>query len=192
ALRDAADWLGQPLNRSDRVAQSVSKTRSTSTFRTLDDAIAITERGLKMRATRRDSYHDRSGNEHFVVARFDGGADKKEFRPFSQNGSGWIVKDPPGKLPLFRVPELIARPGELVLNVEGEKCACELATLGLLVTTSAHGAKSAHKTDWQPLAGRKVVILPDNDADGRAYGQTVAQILSRLSPPAAVQIVELP
>ena len=62
----------------------------------------------------------------------------------------------------------------------------------LLVTTSAHGAKSAHKTDWQPLAGREVVILPDNDAEGRVYAQTVAGILTRLSPPAEVRIVELP
>ena len=92
----------------------------------------------------------------------------------------------------FDLPELIARPGERVFIVEGEKCACELATLGLLVTTSAHGAKSAHKTDWQPLAGREVVILPDNDAEGRAYAQTVAGILNRLSPPAVVRIVELP
>ena len=130
-------------------------------------------------------------NEHFVVVRFDG-ADKKDFRPFSRNGSGWIVKDPPGKLPLFRLPELIARKSERVFVVEGEKPVCELATLALLVTTSAHGAKSAHKTDWQPLAGREVVILPDNDAEGRVYAQTVAGILTRLSPPAEVRIVELP
>ena len=123
--------------------------------------------------------------------RFDG-ADKKDFRPFSRNGSGWIVKDPPGKLPLFRLPELIARKSERVFVVEGEKPVCELATLALLVTSSAHGAKSAHKTDWQPLAGREVVILPDNDAEGRVYAQTVAGILTRLSPPAEVRIVELP
>ena len=72
------------------------------------------------------------------------------------------MSDPPGKLPLFHLPQLIARPSEVVFIVEGEKCACELATLGLLVTTSAHGAKSRQKTDWQPLAGREVVILPDN------------------------------
>ena len=144
-----------------------------------------------MRATRRDWYHDRNGNEHFVVVRFDD-AGEKQFRPFCRNGSGWIVKDPPGKLPLFRLSQLLARRCERVFIVEGEKCACDLATLGWLVTTSAHGAKSAHKTDWQTLAGREVVILPDNDAEGRAYAQTVVGILNRLSPPAVVRIVELP
>ena len=182
ALREAAEWLGVSLN-GNRDAPLI--------FPTLDAAIAFAERKLKMRATRRDAYHDRNGKEHFVVVRFDG-ADKKDFRPFSRNGSGWIVKDPPGKLPLFRLPELIARKSERVFVVECEKCVCELETLGLLATTSAHGAKSAHKTDWQPLAGREVVILPDNDAEGRVYAQTVAGILTRLSPPAEVRIVELP
>jgi hypothetical protein len=188
-LHEAAKWLGRPLRQSNNAPQSASKTRSR--FPTLDGAIASAERWLNKRATRRDWYHDREGNEHFVVVRFDaeGG---KDFRPFYRDESGWLMSDPPGKLPLFYVPELIARPRERVFVVEGEKCTCELATLGLLITTSAHGAKSVHKTDWQPLAGRNVVILPDNDSAGWAYAQTVAGILNRLSPPAAVTIVELP
>jgi hypothetical protein len=189
ALREAAAWLGQPLNRPTDAVQSVSKTRRT--FPTLNDAIASAERWLKKRAARRDWYHDCEGKKHFVVVRFEGDGGKA-FRPFYRDGSGWGMSDPPGKLPLFHLPELLAPPSETILIVEGEKCACELATLGLLVSTSAHGAESAHKTDWQPLAGREVVILPDNDAGGRTYAQTVAAILNRLSPPAMVKIVELP
>jgi predicted transcriptional regulator len=182
ALRQAAEWLGLPLN---------GQTNEDShCWKTLDEAIRATQRMLGC-PTRRDVYHGREGNELFVMVRFDG-LNGKQFRPFYRNGSGWIAKDPPGKLPLFRLPELIARHGELVVTVEGEKCACKLATLGLLVTTSAHGAKSAHKTDWQPLAGREVVILPDNDAEGRAYAHIVAGILTHLSPPAVVRSIELP
>ena len=158
---------------------------------TVDDAIADMERQLRMRATRRDWYQNRKGNEHFVIVRFEGET-KKDFRPFHRNSSSWVMKDPPGKLPLFRLPELIARKNERVFVVEGEKNASDLATLGLLVTTSAHGAKCAPKSDWKALAGREVVILPDNDADGQTYAQTVAQILSHLSPAATVQIVNLP
>jgi putative DNA primase/helicase len=164
ALRQAAQWRGQPLNGHDDGG---------SIFSTLDEAIANMERRLAMRATRRDWYHNRDGGEHFIVVRFDGPTGK-QFRPFHKTSSCWTAKDPPGKLPLFRLPELLARPQERVFVVEGEKCASELATLGLLVTTSAHGAKSAHKSDWQPLAGREVVPLPDNDSDGQAYGQTAA------------------
>jgi len=188
ALRDAADWLGEPLNRH---TEHASKTRSASTFRTLDQGIASMERQLNMCATRCDPYHDHKRNERFVVVRFDRAAEK-QFRPFSRNGSGWIAKDPPGKLPLFRLPELVARSSERVFIVEGEKCVCELETLGLLVTTSAHGAKSAHKTDWEPLVGREAVILPDNGNEGRIYAQAVAGILSRLRQPSTVRIIDLP
>jgi len=182
----------RPVRRERTQAKSESAQGSGGLiFSTLDDAVTSIERLLKMRVTRRDVYHDRDGAEYFVVVRFDG-AGKKEFRPFFRSGSGWAVKDPPGKPPLFRLPDLIARPGGRVFIVEGEKCACELETLKILVTTSAHGAKSADKTDWQPLAGREVVILPDNDKGGREYAQTVAGILSRLSPPAQICIVELP
>jgi hypothetical protein len=196
ALREAAEWLGQSLRQSSGASQSAPKRKLTVKFRTLDEAIASAERRLNMRATRRDFYHDYKGKEHFVVVRFDN-ENKKEFRPFHQNGSEWVMADPPGSLPLFRLPELIrpnlqADSNERFFVVEGEKCACELATLGWLVTTSAHGAEAPNKTDWQPLAGREVVILPDNDEAGRAYGHAVAQILSRLSPPANVKIVELP
>jgi hypothetical protein len=191
ALREAAEWTGCELHSANGKIPLPSKPKSTAAFRTLDEAVAWAERKLKMCATRRDWYQDRSGNQHFVVVRFDA-ADWKDFRPFHQNGSGWLVSDPPGKLPLFRLPELIEKPTDRVFVVEGEKCARELATLGLLVTTSAHGANSAHKTDWGPLAGRKVIILPDNDQQGRAYAETVAGILYRLSPLALARIVELP
>ncbi len=158
----------------------------------LEEKIESVAKQLGMRVTRRDEFHDYKGNVRFVVVRFDG-KDEKVFRPFHQDSSGrWLVKDPPGDLPLFNLPELLRRPGERAFVVEGEKCACELATLGLLVTTSAHGAKSPQKTDWRPLAGRDVVILPDNDQDGCKYAQTVAGILKKLSPPAKVCVVKLP
>ena len=180
ALREAAEWTGYRFHSANGQTPLRSK-RKSATFHTIDKAIAKAEERLKGRATRRDWYHDGNSNKHFVIVRFDGDGGK-QFRPFYQRGEEWVISDPPGKLPLFQLPELIAKPRDRVFIVEGEKCACELATLGLLVTTSAHGAKSAHRTDWQPLAGREVVILPDNDEGGRAYAQTVAEIVSQLSP----------
>jgi hypothetical protein len=173
AMREAAEWLGEP------VPEKASRL-------TLDDAITRMERSIKMRATRRDSY-----NQEFVVVRFDG-RDGKQFRPFSRNGRAeWIPKDPPGKLPLFRLDEIYRRPNDRVFIVEGEKCACELMTVGLLASTSAHGAKSADKTDWKPLAGRDVTILPDNDAEGSGYADKVGEILTQLSSPARVRTIQL-
>lgn len=42
------------------------------------------------------------------------------------------------------------------------------------------------------VAGRDVVILPDNDEAGEGYARDVANILTRLAPPARVRVVRLP
>ena len=103
---------------------------------------------------------------------------------------GWTISDPPGLLPLYRGDTL---PGDgPIIVCEGEKCCDVVASIGLYATTSAHGADSASKTDWSPLAGRDVVILPDHDKAGEGYAADVAGILSRLKPPAKVRIVRLP
>lgn len=66
--------------------------------------------------------------------------------------------------PLYRLPEI----GDArVFVCEGEKAADRARSIGLNATASANGSKAANKTDWRPLAGRKVHILPDNDEPGR-------------------------
>jgi hypothetical protein len=67
-----------------------------------------------------------------------------------------------------------------VFVVEGEKCVDWLRNIGLVATTSSSGAQSAHKTDWEPLRGRSVVIMPDRDRAGEAYATSVEKILRGL------------
>jgi len=121
-----------------------------------------------------------------------GGKPGKDIRPVSRTREGWILGGMPTPRPLYRLVELLKRTGERVYVAEGEKAADAAGTLGLLATTSPHGASSAAKADWRPLAGRDVAILPDNDDAGRRYAEDVAQILLTLDPPATVRIVELP
>lgn len=114
----------------------------------------------------------------------------KVFRPLHHNGAGWVSADPPGPLPLYGLPSLN---GEARVYVcEGEKCVDAARTVGLVASTSAHGANSPHKTDWTPLAGRDVVILPDHDPAGQKYATAVAKILGKLDPPATVRMLNLP
>ena len=134
-------------------------------------------------------YTDIQGGPVLGVVRIETG-DAKRFQQLHPIAGGWAFKAPTGPLPLFNLPELAN--AERIVVLEGEQCCDAARTLGYIATTSAGGAQSPTKTDWTPLAGRDVVILPDNDAPGRAYAETVAKILTGLQPPARVKIVELP
>jgi len=100
---------------------------------------------------------------------------KKWIRPMRLTAKGYELREPErpanGK-PLYRLHELASRPDDVVIVTEGEHKADQLAALGLLVTTSG-AADSAGEADWQALAGRDVLIWPDNDASGRHYADAV-------------------
>lgn len=134
------------------------------------------------------TYRDSSGNEVAKVVRL-ATADDKAYRPIHRHKSGWRIGDPPGKWPLYGLNELSV--AGVVYVVEGEKCADLAAGLGLAAVTSAHGSSSASKTDWEPLAGRDVVVMPDADEAGEKYAAAVSKILLSLDPPAKVKIVNL-
>jgi putative DNA primase/helicase len=133
-------------------------------------------------------YQDADGRDAFWVARFDG-PDGKTFRPIHPSQEGWVVGDPPGPLPLYKLPELAS--AARIYVTEGEKTAEAVRSLGLIATTSAHGAQSPAKSDWTPLAGKDVVVMADNDKAGEGYLTLVKRILSRLEPRPTVRVVRL-
>lgn len=86
----------------------------------------------------------------------------------------WSIADVPRPLPPYRLPEILAlEPGSTVLVVEGEKHADRLASLGIAATTSVMGAGKASQTDWGPMKGLVVVLVPDNDDVGREHQRDV-------------------
>jgi len=125
----------------------------------------------------------------FQVLRFNL-PDDKYYRPIHQKDGGWVNGDPPGLLPIMNPSDL--QTSSLVYVVEGGKCVRAAKSIGLNATTSAHGASSAAKSDWTPLAGKEVFIIPDSDKKGETYADDVATILNKLTPPAIVKIVPLP
>ena len=161
-------------------------------FPTAADAVGALESQLGPRAATW-TYHDAEGEPVGVVVRWDLGTGKKDIRPVArQSGGGWKVGAMPTPRPLYHLPDWLARPDERVYVVEGEKCADALAGLGYVATTSAGGAQAANRSDWKPLAGREVVIVPDVDKAGTKYAADVAGILAKLSPPSTVRVVHLP
>jgi hypothetical protein len=139
---------------------------------------------------RSTTYDDATGQPVGVIVRWDGSDRKKAIRPVSRRADRWEIKAMTESRPLYRLPEL--KVADRVFVCEGEKAADAAWDLGLFATTSAHGANSPEKTDWSPLAGLEVVILPDNDAPGRKYAEAVATILLALQLPAKVKILDLP
>ena len=91
----------------------------------------------------------------------------------------------------YRLPELIAAdPALPVFLVEGEKDADRLAANGLVATTNSEGA-GKFKAELAPhFAGRRVVIIPDNDKPGQDHADDVAKKLDGVAT--AVVILALP
>jgi hypothetical protein len=135
-------------------------------------------------------YLDACGETCGYILRWDtpGG---KDIRPVSRGLDGrWRVGAMPEPRPLYRLPAICDLGMDaLVYVAEGEKAADALVQAGFEATTSSGGGMAPGKTNWTPLAGRKVAIWPDNDEAGFAYAKAVAEILIRLDPPATVRIL---
>lgn len=126
-------------------------------------------------------YRDAAGQVLGYIYRFvtsDGG---KEVLPLSWcrhevTGKGawrWISFATPR--PLYGLDRLADRPEATVLVTEGEKCSDAAASeLPDLVSVSwPGGSKAVDKADWLPLAGRKVMLWPDCDAQTHKHTQEV-------------------
>lgn len=104
-----------------------------------------------------------------------------------QNGLGDVARV------LYRLPDIEAakRVGKpIVILVEGERKADKLTTWGYIATSCAFGCKGWRKSYADVLAGCVVVILPDNDDEGRAFAGKAAVDIERAG--GEPRIVELP
>lgn len=128
-------------------------------------------------------YRDLDGSLSFCKLRIMQSDGRKTFRMMSNAGGGFDLKrddslKPPGGWPLYGLSTL-NRSGA-VWVVEGEKDADSLHALGLACVTSG-STSSDGNADWSPLAGREVVLWPDNDDAGKRYAERVAEILEPLA-----------
>jgi hypothetical protein len=140
-------------------------------------------------------YRDADGQVIGRVLRWDlpGDTEKpdKEYRPVFRIDGVWR-QSAPAPCPLYALNRLTAERGRLVYVAEGEKCAEKMSELGLLATTCQGGSSAAAKADWSPLAGRKVVILPDMDVPGGKHAAATQELLRTLTPPAEAVVLRLP
>lgn len=111
---------------------------------------------------------------------------------FHKDADGHFSMGGPGEpRPLYAGDRLARDKVSIVIVVEGPKCVTIIERLGGLGTCSWGGAGQATKTDWSPLAGRDVLIWPDNDPAGHKYASDVASKLQQLNLPASVTFVDV-
>jgi DNA primase len=105
------------------------------------------------------------------------------------SGSGWDKGRPTGPKIPYRLPELVAAPGQPVFICEGEKCADAVAELGWLATSASEGAGKwkAELNRW--FTDRVVYVLADNDKPGIAHADMLARNLHGVAR--EVRIVKL-
>jgi hypothetical protein len=92
----------------------------------------------------------------------------KKFWQQHADGDKWLNGAPKGPRVLYRLPELLAAdPDTPIYVVEGEKDADRLAALGFVATTTSGGSNGKWTPELaEPLAGKTVYIIPDNDEPG--------------------------
>ncbi len=188
-MDDALDF--SPLSDAEREAEAQEPARhgeAGATEPTCPPADAEPAEAAAARLYRRPPdmawrYANADGETAFFVYRWNQPDGDKDIRPLSWfPGEGWRFGAWPGKRPLYNLDKIVAKPDAPIGVCEGEKAADAAARIfpDFIATTSSGGALAAAKTDWNPLAARRVVIWPDDDDAGMKYAREVAAILAAL------------
>jgi hypothetical protein len=142
----------------------------------------------KSRVVKAYDYVDLQGNLLFQVCRMD----PKDFRQRQPNGKGGWIWNLKGIQPvMYRLPAL--QSAHEVLIVEGEKDCDTLAELGFIATTCPMGAKKWREHYNESLKGKDVVLIPDNDNEGREHmGQVGASLRDVVASLKWIDLPDLP
>ena len=171
-----------PLVKADRVTQKPPlgsrPKKLTIRVKNVDD-----DEWVKHEPVKTWDYNDANGDLLGISARYEVNG-TKEIRMWTYAARGedaaeWGCGHFNYPRPLFNLDKITN--AELpVLIVEGEKCAEAAAHLipQYVATTWTGGANSFSKTDLEPLRGKKVILMPDNDDAGRECMLKLADVLS--------------
>ena len=160
---------------------SFERKRSDCTFPAAKKAV-LGESEPKIKVTY--DYRDENRTLLYQVLRLD----PKDFSQRRPDGNGGWVKNLKGtrRVP-YRLPEVIA--ADTVFLPEGERDCDRLASLGLTASTNSGGGGTWRDELSQHFAGKRIIILPDNDSLGQKHAHNVAHSLHSVA--ASVRIVEL-
>jgi 5S rRNA maturation endonuclease (ribonuclease M5) len=135
-------------------------------------------------------YTDKDGKLLFQALRFGDGKGKT-FRQRQPDGKGgWIWSVPEEVRTLYNLPEVTK--ADQVMILEGEKDVETARRLGFAATTNPLGATKWLQKYSELLAGKDVIVIPDNDAAGDKHRKVVLQALCEcLQHPESIKVVQL-
>jgi hypothetical protein len=154
--------------------------------------------------TAKFAYHDQNGDLVFVVERIEyqnpdgtfvlkNGKRKKSFRQKRPGPGGQWINNVNGRpiIP-YRLPQLseAVALGQTIIVVEGEAKADLLWIWNVPATCNAQGAGQWKTEHSEFLRGADVVILPDNDEQGRKHCDVVGRSLQGIA--ASTRVLDLP
>lgn len=170
ALREAESWLGDAPTARQRAhieAQQAQPELERVEWREVAVYRYEDSRGELLFEVVREHAYREDGSQVF---RANGKPEKRVKPRFSY---------PPGPRPLYRIPD-IDRADEVVL-CEGENCADAVSACGWAATSAPGGSNTRlDAIDWRPLAGKRVILWPDNDEGGHAFMARVSDLLRGL------------
>lgn len=133
------------------------------------------------------------------VHRFDPPGQRKVYLPqtYRKNDDGkygWDWLGLGAQRPLYNLRELVTRPNDHVLIVEGEKAADAAKSLfpEKVVVTTMGGAQAPDKTDLSPLNDRTILLWPDHDEAGKKYVESLTDLLRNQDPNADISVMRVP
>lgn len=192
-LDQVEEWLGGKVTTSDQVRHLEAKAKP------------------KPRETKEEfagewTYETAQGEPFMVVKRFDkfyaddgtpvikvksDGTSKadKDYFPFYPDGRKKLPLLPSGLRIIYNLPGIAS--AQEVIVTEGEKAAEALILAGYAATTH-HGGDQIlpEKSDWTPLAGKTVLLWPDNDKGGIEHMGRLAAHLRGLG--CTVKVINIP
>jgi hypothetical protein len=132
----------------------------------------------------RYDYRDETGTLIYQIERLE----PKNFRIRRPDGQGWAYNAKGVKITPYHLQEVLK--ADEVLIVEGEKDADTLAKIGFTTTTNPYGAGKFPANFGPYFAGKNVVLIPDNDDQGRQHMKQVAEIIKAHA--ASIRYLEIP
>lgn len=113
----------------------------------------------------------------------------KDYSVLSEHEDGWYADYPVPPYRLFQSREWAL--AETIFVCQGEASAEAVTDLGLAATTCLGGPVRATLSDWSPLKGKQVIVLPHQNQGGDTYVKKVPQLCYGAGA-VSVRVVALP